>query len=89
MSKLHINTKSIRKTASNIREGQGTRIGSMAKMLIDCCDKIDTLEAENTKLRNLLQKLYDAEGAERTQENEEPWMKVMLEVEQALKEITE
>ena len=44
--KLYINTDGMRKDARSVKEGQGTRVGSMAKMLIDCCDKIDELEAE-------------------------------------------
>jgi hypothetical protein len=48
----------MRKIARIIKEGQGTQLGSMAKMLIDCCDKIDELEAENAKLVELLKLAY-------------------------------
>jgi len=43
---LFINTGDMRRDALSIKEGQGTKIGSIAKMLIDCCDYIDQLRTE-------------------------------------------
>ena len=50
-SELYIDTDGMRRNARSIKEGQGTRIGSMAKMLIDCCYKIDQQAAEIAKLK--------------------------------------
>ena len=41
-----LNTDGMRKLAKSVKEGQGTRVGSIAKMLIDCCDRIDRLTTE-------------------------------------------
>ena len=46
-----LNTDGMRKLAKSVKEGQGTRVGSIAKMLIDCCDRIDRLEDENKSLK--------------------------------------
>lgn len=43
---LYVNTSNMLKAALSIKDGQGTRAGSMAKMLIDCCKEIDRLTAE-------------------------------------------
>ena len=48
---LHINTDSMSKTVLSVKDGQGTRVGSMAKMIRDCCCEIDRLKAENKRLR--------------------------------------
>lgn len=56
---LYINTDGMRKDARSIREGEGTRIGSMAKMLIDCCDKIDSLQAENKEQDKLIKDITE------------------------------
>lgn len=45
-TELYINTDDIRRMAQSVKDGQGTRVGSMAKMLIGCCDEIDRLTAE-------------------------------------------
>ena len=54
-TEIYINTDGMRKLAKSVKEGQGTRVGSMAKMLIDCCDKNDRLEAENKELKRSIQ----------------------------------
>jgi len=51
MTELYINTEGMRGMARSIKDGQGTPAGSMAKMLIDCCDKIDHLTAENKDIK--------------------------------------
>jgi len=48
---LFINTDSMRRAAKSVKDGQGTQVGSLALMLIDCCDYIDRLTAENKRLR--------------------------------------
>ena len=45
-TEIYINTDGMRKLAKSVKEGQGTRVGSIAKMLIDCCDRIDRLTTE-------------------------------------------
>ena len=45
-TEIYINTDGMRKLAKSVKEGQGTRVGSIAKMLIDCCERIDRLTAE-------------------------------------------
>ena len=55
LGELYINTEGMRRSARSIKDGQGTPAGSMAKMLIDCCDKIDRLTAENNKMRDGLE----------------------------------
>ena len=58
---LYINTDGMRRLAQSVKDGQGTRVGSMAKMLIDCCDRIDRLTAENKELTKAMDSL-DAEA---------------------------
>ena len=62
MTELYINTEGMRGMARSIKDGQGTPAGSMAKMLIDCCDKIDHLTAANKKMKGapgVLQQITD------------------------------
>jgi len=43
---IYMNTDEMRRLSQNIKDGQGTQVGSMAKALIDCCERIDRLTAE-------------------------------------------
>ncbi len=54
---LHINTDGMRRDARSIKYGQGTQLGGTAKMLIDCCDYADQLEAENEKLKKFAREI--------------------------------
>ena len=47
---LFINTDSMRRAAKSVKDGQGTQVGSLALMLIDCCDYIVRLTAEKKRL---------------------------------------
>ena len=78
-NKIYINTDGMRKTAQSIKDGQGTREGSMAKMLIDCCDLIDELRDENEGLKAILKEYRTCELCKHGQETvfvrDEKWRK--------------
>ena len=48
---LYIDTDGMRRDAQSVKDGQGTPAGSMAKMVIDCCDYIDQLNTELAEAR--------------------------------------
>ena len=79
---LYIDTDGMRRDARSVKDGQGTRVGSLALMLIDCCDYIDQLQkkpdpTEFTKIRRSrydveienVDRLYDKDIAEMRKTN--------------------